>query len=195
MNKVTIGLIIISMYFFSGCGPKPEEIVATMDIAIDSTIRAYTPIPSNTPYPTYTLYPTYTIYPTNTAQSTFTPYPTYTVWVVTPTLTYTASTTPTKTKIPSATLKPTKTRKPNPLTDDHFSGIFGVGIDIAPGRWQIIEPMLLWGGSDCYWARYNSIGNVIQDMYGDLAGTIIVIKSSDTLVEFDRCGRMVYLGP
>ena len=195
MRKVNILFISSSCFLFSGCGPKPEEIIATMNSAIQSTIFAYTKIPSNTPHPTYTLYPT------NTAQNTFTPYATYTIyptntaWVVTPTLTYTASKIPTKTKIPSATPKPTKTRQPNPLTDDHFSGIFAVRIDIAPGRWQITEPLLLLGGSDCYWARYNAIGNVIEDMYGDLAGTIITVKSSDTLVEFDRCGRMVYLGP
>jgi len=83
----------------------------------------------------------------------------------------------------------------SPLTSPHFAGIFGVGIDIAPGRWQVTDPFFLRGQPDCYWARYNSIGNIILDSYGDTPPFVIQIASTDSFVELDRCGKVIYLGP
>ena len=113
----------------------------------------------------------------------------------TPTIIPTSTITPTS----SMTMTPTRTPTPqptlNPMIADHFSGIYGVGIDIAPGRWEVREPNMLLGAPDCYWARYNAIGNIIQDDYGSSPPIVITVLPSDALVEFDRCGKVVYLGP
>ena len=116
-----------------------------------------------------------------------------------PSLTPTITLTPTPTSTPSRTATPTRTRTPaptqSPLTRDHYNGIYGVGIDIAPGRWEVTDPLYLGSQPDCYWARYNVIGNVILDNYGQEPPFTITVFSTDTLVEFDNCGPVQYLGP
>lgn len=147
--------------------------------------------------------PISTITPSTLPTETFSPTtnpPTETPIVPTnPPFTDTLRFTPTSSDTPTITPTITDTSTPqptlNPLTADHFSGIYGVGIDIAPGRWEVREPNLLLGSPDCYWARYNAVSNVIEDGYGQSPPFVITIVSSDVLVEFDRCGKVVYLGP
>jgi len=179
-NSKFLFVIFLLILVATSCKPSEEQI----SVAINETIESWTSYPTYTPYPSYTPEPTIYIIHTKivTITSTSTP-------PGTPTSTNTSTITPTITK--TSTPSPTE----SPLTSDHYDGIYGVGIDIAPGKWQVNDPFLLMGQPDCYWARYNSIGNIIEDGYGQNPPFIITVLSTDTLVEFDRCRRVIYLGP
>ena len=159
-------------------------------IAIDAPTATHEPTSTHTATRTDT--PTATV----THTSAFTPTPSHTPTITpTPSITLTPTQTPTASRTPT----PTKTRTPRPtenqLTKDHFDGLWIVGVDIAPGRWKLIDPAQLHGNSDCYWARYNAVGTVLTDWYGNDAGFILTVASTDALVEFDQCRRWEYLGP
>lgn len=173
------------------CVPSSDAI----SHAIEQTQDAWTAAPTLTTLPPIYIKQTVVVVHTIVVTVTATDTPPFTLTSSdTPTITPTSTFTPTS----SRTATPTRTATPRPtlnaLTADHFSGVYGVGIDIAPGRWEVREPNLLLGAPDCYWARYNAIGNVIEDDYGQSPPFIIIVAPSDTLVEFDRCGKVVYLG-
>lgn len=158
--------------FEESTAPEPATATPTPTMIATATSTKTNPAPSSTP----------SLTPTPSITSTLTSTPT-------PTTTPTPSTTPTQTL--TSTPEPTV----NPLTADHFDGFYGVGIDIAPGRWQVNSPFVLLGNPDCYWARYNIIGNVIEDDYGSAPPYIITVLATDIVIELDHCGRVIYLGP
>jgi len=184
--KVLPLTLIITSIFLSSCKPTTEQISAS----VEETMSAWTEVPSSTHYPTYTQYPTQTPLPTIVIIQTK---------VGTITSTSTPPGTPTITPTETLTPKPTHTKSPttteSPLTKDHYDGIYGVGIDIAPGKWQVNDPVFIGNQPDCYWARYNAIGNIIEDAYGQQPPFVITVQSTDTLVELDHCKRVIYLGP
>lgn len=67
-------------------------------------------------------------------------------------------------------------------------GFYTVGEEIAPGTWESQGT-----ADDCYWARYDANQNILDNHFG-LAGGRIVIRSSDTEVQFDGCGQWVFKG-
>lgn len=87
----------------------------------------------------------------------------------------------------------------SPLTKPHSSGVYVVGIDIAPGRWQVTDPTYittsLASQPNCYWAIYNVVGNLNRDDYGQAPPFVIDVYAADAFVEFDGCGLVKYLGP
>jgi hypothetical protein len=69
-------------------------------------------------------------------------------------------------------------------------GNYMVNRDIAPGPWYSSYSMTVDG---CYWARINSSGNIIDNHYG-VAGITVYVAPTDTVVQFDGCGKMYYIG-
>jgi len=69
-------------------------------------------------------------------------------------------------------------------------GNYMVNRDIAPGPWYSSYSMTDDG---CYWARINSAGNIIANHFG-VAGITVYVASTDTVVQFDGCGTMYYIG-
>lgn len=139
---------------------------------------------------------TYTQFPTQTQLPTIVVIQTKIVTIISAS---TPPCTPTITPTEISTPKPTYTKSPtatdSTLTKDHNDGIYGVGIDIAPGKWQVNDPVFIGNQPDCYWARYNVMGNIIDDGYGQEPPFVITVQSTDTLVELDHCGKVIYLGP
>ena len=210
MKNLLILIVALMVFLVVSCSPSLEQI----ELAIEETKVLWTDVPTMTAYPTYTQFPTLLPYPTYTQLPTLTSVPTIVIIhtkIVTitatetppdsptpsssPTITSSPTLTSTITKTATATATRTSTPTENPLTVDHFDGIYGVGIDIAPGRWQVKDPFFIGSQPDCYWARYNSMGNVIEDGYGQNPPFTITVLSSDSLVEFDHCRRVIYLGP
>jgi len=70
-------------------------------------------------------------------------------------------------------------------------GVYRVGIDIAPGWWKATEDATT--AQSCYWARSNSNGEIIANLFG-YGGTRVYVATTDYAVEFSGCGVMVYLG-
>jgi len=171
--------------------PNELEIELTPILTSTTTLIEKTVVVIYTQIVTATeLEATPTITTTPTVASTYTISPTSTQ-------TTTPSRTPTVTRTPTPTWTYSPEPTEDPLTADHWDGIFGVGIDIAPGRWQVNDPYVipLSGQPDCYWARYNSIFNIIEDGYGQEPPFVIVVAPSDSWVELDHCRRVIYLGP
>lgn len=72
-------------------------------------------------------------------------------------------------------------------TDSRNDGIYIVGKSIAPGLWRSRGVQ-----SDCYWARYNSQNDLLDNHFG-VAGGTVNIRSSDLQVEFRDCGSWKYV--
>lgn len=189
-----ISLVSISL---AACSANPAVIEqpdtsSQIQAAVQATITSY-PFPS--PYPTYTYYPTYlpkatytprivitirvvtATHPAYTTTSTYTPGPTHTPY-------------PTNTPIPPEVLTATAQAALDALLKkDHGSGIYLVGVDIAPGVWRSTA-----GHDDCYWSRTDKTGDIIDNFYGMSGGTIY-ISPSDFQVELDDCGIWTWLSP
>lgn len=114
----------------------------------------------------------------------------------TPTLTPTITPTPTETPTPTPTPLPTNT--PNlaltgtaeamgDLVAPKGDGFYLIGVDIAPGKWESTG-----SGSGCYWARRNKDQDTIDNHFG-LAGGTVTLLATDYEVEFDGCGRWIYV--
>jgi hypothetical protein len=71
-----------------------------------------------------------------------------------------------------------------------YNGYYKVGSDIAPGYWQSAAEMTVGG---CYWERIDSAGNIIDNHFG-VAGITVYVAQTDTVVRFDDCGVMFYIG-
>ena len=213
---IAIGVIAVGMCLccgllgivgiFSGeeISESLEEISGELEITLSPV---HTALPNNTP--TYTQQIEKTVIVIHTQVVTATEPETTSTITSTPTITPTPTNSPTSTRTPTPSRTPTITRTPTStltntpeptedmLTRDHWDGIYGVGIDIAPGQWQVNDPYIipLSGQPDCYWARYNIIFNIIVDSYGGDPPFIIIVQPSDSWVELDHCGRVIYLGP
>ncbi len=177
----------------TACAPSDSSIQA----AIAQTQAAWTPVPTQTSLPTYTPFPTHTPFPT------YTPPPTIAVEVtrivmVTATPTPTPLHTPTNTPTPTKTGTPTKT--PNAtqtaeakltakLRADKGDGFYLVNVDVAPGVWRSQGT-----GDKCYWATTTKTGKIIDNHYG-MAGGTAFISASAFQVEFNGCGKWVFVSP
>jgi seryl-tRNA synthetase len=74
------------------------------------------------------------------------------------------------------------------LTESKGDGFYTVGDEIAAGRWRSTGT-----GDGCYWARYDSNQDILDNHFGNAGGSM-TIRSSDYEVEFDDCGTWEYLG-
>lgn len=72
---------------------------------------------------------------------------------------------------------------PSPLGD----GFHLVGSEIKPGKWHSTGT-----GTSCYWARYDSNQNILDNHFG-LAGGTVNVRPTDYEVEFNRCGMWEYV--
>ncbi len=70
-------------------------------------------------------------------------------------------------------------------------GLYKVGVDIEPGQWK--SSLAMTTTDSCYWARIDSKGNIIDNYIG-IGGITINVRPSDTVIKFDGCGIMFYLG-
>jgi len=85
----------------------------------------------------------------------------------------------------------TTTAAPEPGTEPLSSGVYKVGVDIAPGGWQAPPDL-----QNCYWERTDDQGEIIDNHFGSTgAGLIVTVEATDYSVEFNGCGEMTYLGP
>jgi hypothetical protein len=116
----------------------------------------------------------------------------------TPTIAPTPSNTPTSTPSNTPTVTPTPTWTPDAgatataealgaMTQPRGSGFYLVGVDIAPGKWESQGT-----GDDCYWARYDSSQEILDNHFGRAGGTV-TIRATDYQVEFDDCGTWQYV--
>lgn len=60
------------------------------------------------------------------------------------------------------------------------TGVHEVGVDIQPGRYRST------GGSDCYWARLDDQGEIIDNYLGS-GPSVFDVAESDEFVELNRC--------
>lgn len=67
-------------------------------------------------------------------------------------------------------------------------GFYLIGIDIMPGRWETTG-----NGAQCYWARTNVDGDLIDNHFGIAGGTITLLES-DFQIEISNCGTAVFVG-
>ncbi len=77
------------------------------------------------------------------------------------------------------------------LIQPKSSGVFKVGVDIAPGTWKSMSDATVT--QECYWARSDKNGNIIENYFG-YGGTTIYIAETDYAFENKACGTLVYLG-
>jgi hypothetical protein len=76
-----------------------------------------------------------------------------------------------------------------PTADDPKSnGIYTVGVEIRPGRWESTGSQ-----SDCYWSRLTPTQDIIDNHYGAAGGTI-TIRPSDYEVMLWDCGTWEFRG-
>jgi hypothetical protein len=79
-----------------------------------------------------------------------------------------------------------------PLTKQpKYDGLYKVGTDIEPGRWK--SGMGMTDTDSCYWARIDDNGNIIDNYIG-IGGITMNVSPSDTVIKFDGCNYMYYLG-
>lgn len=112
---------------------------------------------------------------------------------------------PTLTPSPSPQPSPTATNTPLPptptpdlamtatmkaygqLVEPRGSGIYQVGINIAPGTWESTGV-----GGGCYWERLDQYGDINGNHYG-FAGGMVTIRDTDYEVMFEDCGIFEYV--
>jgi hypothetical protein len=70
-------------------------------------------------------------------------------------------------------------------------GLYQVNVDISPGQWK--SGLELTDTDSCYWERNDSNGNIIDNYFG-IGGITMWVGSGDTVIQFDGCGYMFYLG-
>jgi hypothetical protein len=97
---------------------------------------------------------------------------------------------------PPATLEPTLAANLtataaafNRLTAPRSNGIFRIGVEILPGRWESSPGQLF-----CRWQRRDEQGGILNDFTGASGGTI-TIRPTDYDVAFNGCGAFHYLDP
>jgi len=76
-------------------------------------------------------------------------------------------------------------------TSPFGEGMFFVGNEVAPGRWQ--SP----GASNCYWARLRGFSGELKDIIANDFGTsnpIVDISPSDAGFETENCGTWTKIG-
>ncbi|MEZ4519495.1 MAG: hypothetical protein R3C44_22580 [Chloroflexota bacterium] len=145
---------------------REVEVTRVVELVVTAT-HTSTPENSPTPSATATIAPT----PTETATPTVTP-------------------TPTNTPVPTSTpdLSATATVEAyGSLAAPKGNGIFTVGTEILSGKWRSTGTR-----EDCYWARYDSNQNILDNHFGWAGGTVN-IRPSDYEVEFLDCGTWDYV--
>ncbi len=195
-NVILLGLL-------AACGPsEPETVVETIvhtrvvreDVPVTVEVTVEVPVTVRVEVTRRSevtrivmVTPTHTVTPVHTPTSSSTPTVTHTP---TETATPSPSSAPSITPIPTWTPNHAQTATTEALgamTAPRGNGFYLVGVNIAPGKW---ESSASW--DDCYWVRYDSAQDILDNHYGYAGGTV-TIRSTDHQVEFDDCGTWYYV--
>ncbi|TFH35383.1 MAG: hypothetical protein E4G99_07400 [Anaerolineales bacterium] len=171
-------IFMLALLLLCACGPSDVEIANMFAVTESAKPTQTARIVENTVEVDVTVEVTVEVTRIKVVTVTNTP---------TPVFTSTITLTPTQTPIPSNTPWPSPTL--HPLAKSKDDGWYVVNEDILPGLWRSTA-----GYDSCYWATYNSNGDINANNYGD-SGGVVRIRATDFQVEFSDCGRWTYQGP